>query len=35
MTTVNPNLIFNGNCVEAFLIYKSIFGIEIPYLEKF
>lgn len=35
MTTINPYLIFNGNCEEAFLFYKSIFGGEFPYIGKF
>ncbi|OXA99319.1 VOC family protein [Flavobacterium oncorhynchi] len=35
MTTVNPYLVFNGNCEEAFLHYKSVFGGEFPYIGKF
>lgn len=35
MATVNPYLIFNGNCEEAFLFYQSVFGGEFPYLGKF
>lgn len=35
MTTINPYLIFNGNCEEAFLFYQSVFGGEIPYMGKF
>ncbi|RED21966.1 PhnB protein [Flavobacterium cutihirudinis] len=35
MTSVNPYLIFNGNCEEAFLFYKSVFGGEFPYIGKF
>ncbi len=35
MTTVNPYLIFNGNCEEAFLFYQSVFGVEIPYMGRF
>ena len=35
MATVNPYLIFNGNCEEAFLFYKSVFGGEFPYVGKF
>ena len=35
MATVNPYLIFNGNCEEAFLFYKSVFGGEFPYMGKF
>jgi PhnB protein len=35
MTAVNPYLIFNGNCEEAFLFYQSVFGGEFPYIGKF
>ena len=35
MTTVNPYLIFNGNCEEAFNFYKSVFGGEFPYLGRY
>ncbi|MEO5775808.1 MAG: VOC family protein [Flavobacterium sp.] len=35
MTTINPYLIFNGNCEAAFLFYKSVFGGEFPYIGKF
>lgn len=35
MITVNPYLIFNGTCEEAFLFYKSVFGGEFPYIGKF
>lgn len=35
MTQVNPYLIFNGNCEEAFLFYQSVFGGEFPYLGRF
>jgi PhnB protein len=35
MATLNPYLIFNGNCEEAFLFYKSVFGGEFPYIGKF
>lgn len=35
MATVNPYLIFNGNCEEAFLFYQSVFGGEIPYMGRF
>jgi PhnB protein len=35
MTTVNVYLTFNGNCEEAFLFYKSVFCVEIPYLGRF
>ncbi len=33
--TINPYLIFNGTCEEAFLFYQSVFGGEIPYMGKF
>ena len=35
MTTVNIYLNFNGNCEEAFLFYKSVFGSEFSYLGRF
>lgn len=35
MTTVNPYLIFNGNCEEAFNFYKSVFGGEFPYMGRY
>lgn len=35
MATVNPYLTFNGNCEEAFSLYKSIFGGNFQYLGKF
>lgn len=35
MAQVNPYLIFNGTCEEAFLHYKSVFGGEFPYIGKF
>lgn len=35
MAQVNPYLIFNGNCEEAFLFYQSVFGGEFPYIGKF
>lgn len=35
MTTINPYLIFNGDCEVAFLFYQSVFGGEIPYMGKF
>jgi len=35
MATVNPYLIFNGNCEEAFNFYKSVFGGEFPYVGRF
>jgi PhnB protein len=35
MASINPYLIFNGNCEEAFLFYQSVFGGEFPYVGKF
>ena len=35
MTTLNIYLNFNGNCEEAFLFYKSIFGGEFATLNRF
>ena len=35
MATINPYLTFNGNCEEAFLFYKSVFGGEFPYIGRF
>jgi len=35
MTTVNIYLTFNGNCEEAFLFYKNVFGGEFAYISKF
>lgn len=35
MATVNIYLTFNGNCEEAFLFYKSVFGGEFQYIGKF
>jgi PhnB protein len=35
MATVNIYMTFNGNCLEAFNFYKSVFGGEFPYVGKF
>lgn len=35
MASINPYLIFNGNCEEAFLFYQSVFGGEFPYIGRF
>ena len=35
MTQINPYLLFNGNCKEAFLFYKSVFGGEFTYESTF
>ncbi|WP_293870946.1 VOC family protein [Flavobacterium sp.] len=35
MASVNPYLVFNGNCEAAFLFYQSVFGGEFPYMGKF
>ncbi len=35
MTTINPYLTFTGNCEEAFLFYKSVFGGEFQMISRF
>lgn len=35
MATVNAYLTFNGNCEEAFLFYKSVFGGDFSYIGRF
>ncbi len=35
MNTVNVYLTFNGNCLEAFDFYKSVFGGEFSYLGRY
>lgn len=35
MTTLDPYLIFDGNCEEAFNFYKSVFGVEFEMISKF
>lgn len=35
MATMNPYLNFNGNAEEAFTFYKSVFGGEFSYLQRF
>jgi PhnB protein len=35
MASINPYLIFNGNCEAAFLFYQSVFGGEFPYIGRF
>jgi PhnB protein len=35
MTTICPYLTFDGNCLQAFDFYKSVFGGEFSYLGKF
>lgn len=35
MASVNVYLNFNGNCEEAFLFYKSVFGGDFSYIGKF
>ena len=35
MIKINPYLNFNGNCLEAFEFYKSVFGGEFPYLSRY
>ena len=35
MTTVNPYLIFKGNCEEAFNFYRSVFGGNFRYMGRY
>lgn len=35
MATVNTYLTFNGNCEQAFLFYKSVFGGDFAYMGRF
>lgn len=35
MATVNPYFTFNGNCEEAFNLYKSVFGGEFNRMARF
>ena len=35
MAAINPYLLFNGNCEEVFLFYKSVFGGEFSYVGKY
>ena len=35
MATVNPYLTFNGNCEQAFLFYKKVFGGEFQTFSRF
>ena len=35
MAQVNPYLVFNGSCEEAFNFYKSVFGGEFRQISKF
>jgi len=33
--SINPYLTFDGNCEEAFNLYKSVFGGNFPYVGRF
>lgn len=35
MAQLSPNLIFNGNCLDAFNFYKSVFGSDFAYVGYF
>ncbi len=35
MTTTNIYLTFDGNCLDAFEFYQSVFGGEFPFVGKF
>ena len=35
MTTLNPYLVFNGNCEAAFNFYRSVFGGDFQYIGRY
>jgi PhnB protein len=35
MITINPYLVFRGNCEEAFNFYKSVFGGEFQFIGRY
>jgi len=35
MTTINTYLTFNGNCLQAFTFYQSVFGGEFAHVGKY
>jgi len=35
VTSINPYLTFNGNCEDAFMFYKSVFGGHFGYMGRF
>lgn len=35
MTTVNIYLTYDGNCEEAFIFYKSVFGGDFPFMGRY
>lgn len=35
MAAINPYLIFDGKCEQAFLFYKSVFGGEFNFMARF
>ncbi len=35
MTTLNPYLVFKGNCEDAFNFYKSVFGGDFRYIVRY
>ena len=35
MKNVEPYLIFNGNCEEAFTFYESVFGVKIKFISRY
>ncbi len=35
MAQVNPYLHFKGNCEEAFIFYKSVFGGDFPFISRY
>jgi PhnB protein len=35
MISLNPYLVYQGNCAEAFTFYKSVFGGESLYIGRY
>lgn len=35
MLNVEPYLIFNGNCEEAFTFYESVFGVKTTFISRY
>lgn len=35
MKNIEPYLIFNGNCEEAFAFYESVFGVKMRFISRY
>ena len=35
MKNIEPYLIFNGNCEEAFTFYESVFGVKMRFISRY